>query len=77
MITPSNPGSKSKVNKINKVINKPLKSRIVLRIRALITKRTGIVGNDDEKQRLEYADICKNIKKKARVDIRKYNRDTI
>ena len=33
--------------------------------------------NGDNKQRIEYAEICKTIKTKAREDIRKYNQEII
>ena len=36
-----------------------------------------MVENGDDKQRLEYAEICKTIMKKARDEIRKYNQETI
>ena len=36
-----------------------------------------MAGNGDNKQLIEYAEICKNIKHKAREDIRKYSHDTI
>ena len=42
-----------------------------------MTKRREMAGNGDNKQRIEYANICKTIKKKAREDIRKYNQETI
>ena len=42
-----------------------------------MTKRREMVENGDDKQRIEYAEICKTIKKKAREDIRKYNQEII
>ena len=36
---------------------------------------TKMVGNDDDKQLIEYAEICKTIKKKARENTRKYNQE--
>ena len=36
-----------------------------------------MVENGDNKQRIEYAEICKTIKTKAREDIRKYNQEII
>ena len=42
-----------------------------------MTKRRELVGNGDDKQQLEYAEICKTIKNKAREDIRKYNLEII
>ena len=42
-----------------------------------MTKQRDIVENDNDKQRIEYAEICKTIKKDAREDIRKYNQESI
>ena len=36
-----------------------------------------MVGNGDDKQQIEYAEISKTIKKKAREDINKYDREII
>ncbi|MEG7521715.1 MAG: hypothetical protein M3H12_01240, partial [Chromatiales bacterium] len=36
-----------------------------------------MVENGDDNKRIEYAEICKTIKKKAKEDIRKYNQDII
>jgi len=36
-----------------------------------------MAGNGDKKQRIEYAEICKTIKHKAREDIRKYNHEIL
>ena len=36
-----------------------------------------MAGNGDNKQRIEYAEICNTIKKKAREDTRKYNHEII
>ena len=33
--------------------------------------------NSDNEQRIEYAEICKTIKKKAIEDIKKYNKEII
>ncbi|KAK2164193.1 hypothetical protein NP493_1428g00036 [Ridgeia piscesae] len=49
---------------VAKAINKPLKSRISSPTRALTTKGREIMEDGDDKQRLEYAEICKTIKKK-------------
>ena len=38
-------------------------------------KRRELVGKGDIKQGIDYADICKTIKKKAKEDIMKYNHD--
>ena len=62
-------------SRIAKAINKPHKSRISLP--TLMTKRREIAGNGDNKQRIEYAEIYKIIKKKTRDDIRKYNQEII
>ena len=40
-------------------------------------KRRTMAGKGDNKQRLEYAELCKITKKKAREDIRKYNQEII
>ena len=64
-------------SRVAKAINKPQKSRISSPTWALITKRREMAENGDNKQRIEYAEICKTIKKKAREDIRKYNQDII
>ena len=63
--------------KVAKVINKPHKSRISSPTPALLTKRREVAENGVNKQRIEYADIFKTIKKKARDDIRKYNQEII
>ena len=36
-----------------------------------------MAGNNDNKQRIDYAEICKTINKKVREDIRKYNHEII
>ena len=36
-----------------------------------MTKRREMVENGDDKQRTEYAEICKSIKKQAREDVHK------
>ena len=36
-----------------------------------------MAGKGDNQQRIEYAEICKSIKKKARDDIRKYNHEIL
>ena len=41
-----------------------------------MTKRREMESGDN-KQRIEYAEICKSIKKKAREDIRKYTQEII
>ena len=73
-ITDMTPQSASRVAK---EINKTRKSRISSSTRALMKKRRKIVGIGDNKQRIEYAEICKTITKKATEDIRKYNHEII
>ena len=51
---------------------KPKKSKIPSPTRALMKKRREMIEN---KNHIEYVDICKTITKKARVDIRKHNLD--
>ena len=63
--------------KVAKAFDKPLKSRISSPTRALMTKRNELVGIGDDKQRLEYAEICKKIKKKSKENTRKYNLEII
>ena len=64
-------------SRVAKAINKPHKSRISSLTWALMTKRQEMAGMGDNKQRIEYAEICKTIKKKAKEDIRKYNHEII
>ena len=54
-----------------------VKSRISSPTQALMTKPREMAENGDNKQRIEHAEICKAIKKKAREDIRKYIQETI
>ena len=42
-----------------------------------MTNQRKMVENGDNKQRIEYAKICKTVQKKAGEDIRKYNQDII
>ena len=42
-----------------------------------MTKRRKIAENGDNRQRIEKAEIYKNIKTKAKDDIRKYNQEII
>ena len=58
-------------SRVATAITKPLKSRISSPTRALMTKRREMVEIGDDKQRIEYAEICVTIKKKARQDNRK------
>ena len=50
-------------SRVAKAINKSHKSRISSPTRALMTKRREMAGNADNKQRIEYTEICKTIKK--------------
>ena len=45
--------------------------------RALMAKRTYMIENNTPRDHIEYVEICKTIKKKAREDIRKHNLDEI
>ena len=45
--------------------------------RALMKKRTEMIENNTPRDHIEYVEICKTIKKKAREDIRKHNLDEI
>ena len=40
-------------------------------------KRREMIENNTPRDHIEYVEICKNIKKKAREDIRKHNLDEI
>ena len=68
---------KQSASRVAKTINMPLKSSMSSPTKALMTKRREMLGNADDKQRIEYAEICKTFKKKARDDIRKYNQKII
>ena len=45
--------------------------------RALMKKRKEMIENETPRDHVEYVEICKTIKKKAREDIRKHNLDEI
>ena len=45
--------------------------------RALMKKRREMIENETPRDHLEYVEICKTIKKKAKEDIRKHNLDKI
>ena len=62
---------------VAKAINEQQKSRISSSTRALMTKRREMAVNSDSEQRIQYAEICKTIKKNATADIRKYNQEII
>ena len=64
-------------SRVAKAINKSHKSRISSPTRALMTKRREMAGNADNKQRIEYTEICKTIKNITREDIWKYNQEII
>ena len=64
-------------SRVAKAFIKPQKSRRSSPTRALMTKWREMAENGDNKQRIEYAEICKTIKKKAREDIRKYNQEIL
>ena len=52
------------------------KSRLSTQTRALMKKHREMVKNT-ARDCIEYTEICKTLKKKAKEDIRKYNLDTI
>ena len=65
--------------RVAKTINKPQKSKssISSQTRGMMTKRREMAGKIDNKQRIEYAEICKTIKNNAREDIWKPNQEII
>ena len=62
---------------VAKEASKQTKSRLSTETRALMKKRREMAETGNTRKRIEYAEICKTIKKKAREDIRKHNLDTI
>ena len=56
-----------------KTLNKPLKSRLSSRTRTVTTKLQEPTANGDDKQRIDYSEMCKTVKKKANEDIGKDN----
>ena len=68
-------------SRVAKAISKPHKSRISSPTRARHEKRhqhekrREMAENGDIKQRIEYADVCKTIKKKTREDIKKNTKE--
>ena len=44
---------------------------------ALMKKRREMIENETPRDHIEYVEICKTIKKKAKEDIRKHNLDEI
>ena len=62
---------------VAKQTKKQKKPKIPLPTRALMKKRREIIENKTPRDHIEYVEICKTIKKKAREDIRKHNLDEI
>ena len=60
-----------------KQTNKQKKPQISSPTRTLMKKRREIIENNTLRGRIEYVEICKTIKEKAREDIRKHNLDEI
>ena len=53
-------------SRVAKAINKPLKSRISSPTRALMAKRQEMVENGNDKNRIDYTEICKTIKNESK-----------
>ena len=64
-------------SRVTMSINRQQNPRIPSPTRALMTKRREIAKNGNDKQRIEYAEICKTIKIKAIEDIRKYHQEIL
>ena len=62
---------------IVKPTKKQKKPKISSPTRALMKKRREMIENKTPRDNIEYVQICKTIKKKAREDIRKHNLDEI
>ena len=62
---------------IAKQTKKEKNPKISLPTRALMKKRREMIENKTPRDHIEYVEICKTIKKKAREDIRKHNLDEI
>ena len=62
---------------IAKQTKKQKKPKISSPTRALMKKRREMIENNIPRDHIEYVEICKNIKMKARDNIRKYNLDEI
>ena len=60
---------------IAKQTKKQKKPKISAPTRALMKKRREMIENNTPRDHIEYVEICKTIKKKAREDIRKHNLD--
>ena len=62
---------------VAKQTKKQKKSKISSPTRALMKKRREMIENNTPRDHIDYVEICKTIKKKAREDIRKHNLDEI
>ncbi len=62
------------IEKLNKKQKNPIISSPA---RALMKKRREMIVNKTPRDHIEYVEICKTIKKKAKEDIRKHNLDVI
>ena len=62
---------------IAKQTKKQKKPKMSSPTRALMKKRREMTENNTPRDHIEYVEICKTIKKKAREDIRKHNLDEI
>ena len=62
---------------IAKQTKKQTKPKMASPTRALMKKRSEMIGNNTPRDHLQYVEICKTITKKAREDIRKHNLDEI
>ena len=62
---------------IAKQTKKQKKPKTSLPIRALMKKRREMIENNTPRDHIEYVEICKTIKKKAREDMRKHILDEI
>ena len=56
--------------RIAKQTKKQTKPKIASHTRPLMKKRSEMIGNNTPRDQIEYVEICKTIKKKAREDIR-------
>ena len=62
---------------IEKQTKKQKNQKISSSTRALMKKRREMIENKTPRDHIEYVEICKTIKKKAKEDIRKHNLDEI
>ena len=62
---------------VAKQTKKQKKSKMSSPTRALMKKHREMIENNTPRDHIEYVEICKTIKKKAREDIRKHNLDEI